>query len=85
MNSQSNIVVMPSIRASRKVTSLSPREDEVVGLLADGLSAKQIAHLMGISIFTVRAFVRTAKMRLNADSTAQLAAMWAAENTQRAA
>lgn len=82
---QSNLRVMPSLRASRNVTSLSRREEEVVGYLADGLSAKQIAHIMDISIFTVRAFIRTAKMRTEAESTAQLTAMWAAENTRRAA
>jgi DNA-binding NarL/FixJ family response regulator len=49
--------------------SLSPREREVLQLIADGLPARQIAQRLGISYSTVRTHVRSISSKLGAHST----------------
>src|SRR5207244_9535321 len=46
--------------------SLSPREREVLQLMADGTSTRQIAHQLGISYSTVRTHVRAISTKLGA-------------------
>src|SRR2546430_1250482 len=48
--------------------SLSPREREVLQLMADGTSTRQIAHQLGISYSTVRTHVRAISTKLGAKS-----------------
>jgi predicted ATPase/DNA-binding CsgD family transcriptional regulator len=55
---------------------LTPREREVAGLLARGLSNRQIAGRMAISIGTVRSHVEHILMKLGLHSRAQVA-LWA--------
>ena len=49
--------------------SLSPRELEVLQLLADGVTTRAIAHQLGISYSTVRTHVRSISHKLGARST----------------
>ena len=51
---------------------LTPREREIVQLLAEGKAAKQIATVLGISIKTVSTHRRRAMTKLGADGTADL-------------
>jgi DNA-binding NarL/FixJ family response regulator len=53
------VVRMPSADGppSSAFLSLTPREQAVAGLIADGLSNKQIARRLGISVGTVKHYV----------------------------
>jgi DNA-binding NarL/FixJ family response regulator len=51
---------------------LTPREREMVGLVATGLSNQEIAERMFLSPFTVRAHVQRAMVKLHARDRAQL-------------
>ena len=53
---------------------LTPRELEVVGLVAKGLTAKEIADELHVAAHTVNAHVRNALHKLEARSRAQLVA-----------
>ena len=55
-------------RPSRLVESLSPREIEVLGLIAEGASNKAIAFRLGISEHTVKFHVTSIMAKLNAGS-----------------
>ena len=55
--------------------SLSPRETEVLRLLADGLANKEIGFSLGISEHTVKFHVNSILTRLNASSRAEAVAI----------
>lgn len=54
---------------------LTGREREVLRLIADGLSGKQIAHSLGISERTVKFHVASVMRKLGADNRAQAVAL----------
>jgi DNA-binding NarL/FixJ family response regulator len=53
---------------------MTRREREVMSLIADGLSTKEIARQLGIACFTVRAHVRNIMEKLHMHSRLQIAA-----------
>jgi DNA-binding NarL/FixJ family response regulator len=55
-------------RPTRTSEPLSPREIEVLGMLAEGQSNKAIAHALGISEHTVKFHVNSIMTKLNAGS-----------------
>jgi DNA-binding CsgD family transcriptional regulator len=55
--------------------TLTPRERQIIALLAEGMNAEQIAEQLVISPFTVRTHVRNAKERLGARTTGHAIAM----------
>jgi DNA-binding NarL/FixJ family response regulator len=55
-----------------RVDALTPREREIVRLIAEGRRNKKIAHLLGISAKTVETHRAAAMNKLGAHSTAQL-------------
>jgi DNA-binding NarL/FixJ family response regulator len=55
-------------RPARMVEPLTPREIEVLGMLAEGQSNKAIAHHLGISEHTVKFHVTSIMTKLNAGS-----------------
>lgn len=59
------------------VPSLSPREDEVLQLLARGLEVRSVASLLGIRVSTCRGYVKVLLTKLDAHS--QLEAVVAAQ------
>jgi DNA-binding NarL/FixJ family response regulator len=61
--------------ASVPPESLSPREKEVLTLVAEGRSNKAIAEALFVSPNTVKTHVASLLHKLHADSRAQLAAM----------
>jgi DNA-binding NarL/FixJ family response regulator len=60
--------------ASNQLPTLSPRERDVLRLLADGLSNEQIGKRLYISPETVRTHVRKAMAKLDADTRTQAVA-----------
>lgn len=57
-----------------QVTSLSPREDEILRLLARGYLYKEIAAQLGISVFTVNNFIRRIYEKLHVTTRGQAVA-----------
>lgn len=53
----------------RAVKSLSPREVDVLTLLAMGLNRSQAAETLDISEHTLRAYVESARVKLDAQNT----------------
>lgn len=66
-------VVVTSEAMPPGISSLTPRQLEVVKLVGQCFSRKQIARMLGISIFTVDAHIRAAEKALRLDSMAELA------------
>ena len=64
-----------SPRATDRLPTLSGREREVLGMLADGLSNPEIAARLFISPETVRTHVRNAMAKLEADTRTQAVAV----------
>jgi DNA-binding NarL/FixJ family response regulator len=60
--------VLAAPRQARTTESLSPREVEVLGMLAEGVSNKAIAYRLGISEHTVKFHVTSIMTKLNAGS-----------------
>jgi DNA-binding NarL/FixJ family response regulator len=58
-----------------RLAVLSPREREVLGLLADGYSGPEIAERLFLSLETVRTHIRNATTKLGARTRVQAAAL----------
>lgn len=63
------------VRAPGAAPALSPREQQVVSLLAEGLANKQIAHQLEISETTVKGYLRDVYDKLGANDRAQAVAI----------
>jgi DNA-binding CsgD family transcriptional regulator len=58
---------------------LTPREAEILALIAQGLSNQQIAERAYLSINSVKTYIRTAYRRIGVTSRSQ-AVLWAVDN-----
>jgi DNA-binding NarL/FixJ family response regulator len=58
--------ILLSPRATAQVPQLSPREREIMHLMAEGLTAEAIAGKLGVSVETVRTHVRNVIRKLQA-------------------
>ena len=65
-------ILLHSYRTSRRPSILTPREREVVQLIAEGCTNKQIAHILRLSIRTVEAHRSAVMHKLNLSSSASL-------------
>jgi len=63
-------------RAGGKLTHLSPREEMVLEHLAKGLTYKQIADQLGISIDTIRTYLRRIYEKLHVQSRTEAVAKY---------
>jgi len=63
------------VRAPGAAPALSPREQQVVSLLAEGLANKQIAHQLDISETTIKGYLRDVYDKLGANDRAQAVAI----------
>ncbi|HEY2321059.1 MAG TPA: response regulator transcription factor [Solirubrobacteraceae bacterium] len=68
--------------ATRRLTLLSPREREVLTLLAAGYQGPEIADRLFLSLETVRTHIRNAVTKLGARTRVQAAAMVAREGSE---
>ncbi len=62
-------------KESKPIDSLTPRETEILGLLAEGLSNKLIARELGISDGTVKLHVKAILRKLDVHSRVEAAVM----------
>ena len=62
-----------SIERRRLKKSLTPREREVLELVAKGLTNKEIAKILGVSQFTVRNQLRSLSTKLEASDRTEVA------------
>ncbi|HEX3798588.1 MAG TPA: response regulator transcription factor [Verrucomicrobiae bacterium] len=63
-------------RSDEKQTHLSPREEMVLDCLAKGLTYKQIADQLGISIDTIRTYIRRIYEKLHVQSRTEAVAKY---------
>ena len=56
--------------------SLTPRETEIIELVAKGMSAAEIAERLGIGPCTVRTHIEHIKIKLDAKNTAEAVAKY---------
>ena len=76
--------LLGTLAQHRDPPPLSPRQAEVISLVAAGLSEGEIGIQMGISGYTVREHVRRAKLALGARTKPHMVALWLAwEATQQ--
>jgi DNA-binding NarL/FixJ family response regulator len=61
--------------AERSDIKLSPREQETLKLLSQGLSYEQVAENMGVTLSTVQSNVRSLYRKLNVKSQTQAVTM----------
>lgn len=61
--------------ASTAIEALTPRESEILGMLADGLANKEIAARLNISSHTVKSHVQSLFSKLGADTRAEAVAV----------
>jgi DNA-binding NarL/FixJ family response regulator len=54
------------MRASDPAVSLTPRQRQVLSLMADGKTTREIAHELGLSPFTVKNYIERIYQRLGA-------------------
>jgi DNA-binding NarL/FixJ family response regulator len=64
-----------SVAADQRADALSPREKEVLALVAEGRSNKAIAEALYVSPNTVKTHVASLLNKLNVESRVQLAAI----------
>ena len=67
--------LLASREAAHRLPLISPREREVLGLLAEGLRNEDIAARLGLSPDTVRAHIRNAMRKLDADTRTHAVAL----------
>jgi DNA-binding NarL/FixJ family response regulator len=72
-------VLVDARRAQAPGRTLTPREEEVLRLLASGMANKQIARRLGITERTVKAHLTSVFQQLNVTDRTQ-AALWAREH-----
>ncbi|PNY79446.1 response regulator [Deinococcus koreensis] len=65
--------VLGSIRAPHAISPLTPRETEVLRLIADGQGNREIAQELGISVSTVKLHVQELLVKLQAADRTQAA------------
>lgn len=65
-------------------TLLTPREFEIAGLVRQGLSNRQIAHTLFLSVRTVESHIYQARAKLGARNRKDLGTLVALENEERA-
>jgi DNA-binding NarL/FixJ family response regulator len=68
--------LQPSQATADETTHLSPREREVLDCMANGQAYKQIADRLGVSIHTVRNYIRRIYEKLHVCSSAEAVAKY---------
>jgi LuxR family maltose regulon positive regulatory protein len=67
--------IRPETATSERVALLTPREQEIVDLLPTGLTARQMAEQLYVSLHTVKSHLRSAYQKLGASSRSEAIAI----------
>ena len=67
--------VSPALREAAQPLPLTPREQEIISLVAQGLSNRQIANAMSVSVRTVEGHLYRASLRSGATNRTELGAL----------
>jgi DNA-binding CsgD family transcriptional regulator len=73
--------VSPALREAAQPLPLTPREQEIISLVAQGLSNRQIADAMSVSVRTVEGHLYRASLRSGATNRTELGALLREYNT----
>lgn len=57
-------------------TDLRPRETEILKLVSEGNSYKQVARVLNLSLPTIKVYIGRAKEKLSAKSICHAVAIW---------
>lgn len=68
------VAVQRGREAALEAVHMTPREREVINLIADGMSNKEIAQKLGIATYTVKSHVRNVMEKLALHTRLQIAA-----------
>ncbi|OAM88119.1 response regulator transcription factor [Termitidicoccus mucosus] len=66
----------PEAGANQEIAALSEREQEILGMLAQGFLYKEIADKLGLSVFTVKTYTRRIYEKLHVHSRSQATAKY---------
>lgn len=81
---QTAVSALPQVTARRRARgALSARELEVLQLIAQGRSNKQVAHALGLSPHTVKRHVANVLTKLGLESRGRAAAWYYAQTATR--
>ncbi len=72
----------PSGNWPGRAEGLTPRESEVLALITQGLSNLEIVHRSGLSINSIKSYIRTAYRKIGVTSRSQ-AVLWGVEHGMR--
>lgn len=78
-----NALIDPALKKPNNDASLTDREHEILGCLADGMNNKTIARHLGISDTTVKVHIKNLLRKLNLTSRLE-AAVWVHQNKPKA-
>ena len=68
------VVVVPTPLPAEKVEPLSPREREVLGMVAQGYTDEEISRILGVQVTTTRTHLRKIRTKLVSRSRAEAVA-----------
>ena len=68
-------------RGEERIPHLSPREQEVWHLLAQGKSNQEIALHLGVTVGTVKAYIHRLYRKLRVSNRVEAALRWTATNS----
>ena len=61
------------------LVKLKPREAEILTLVSEGNSYKQVARVLNLSLPTIKVYIGRAKEKLSAKSICHAVALWVAQ------
>jgi len=76
MNAKQYRIIIITLNTVQMKQTLTPREAEVVELVAFGLSQKEVADRLGISPNTVDVIIKNIKLKLHLQKAAELSAWY---------
>ncbi len=71
------LLVQPQIQSNHK---LSPRENEIIKALANGLTTKEMTHILGLSEATIKQYIKSIMIKLDAKNRTHAVSIYIGQN-----